>query len=616
LKSLEVIKLNVENKIKELLVQNNILTGEEELLPVTEGNSGAYAFLVADFFVKYVALAEVDATVRKQFQNEVTFYKIGRRKNFDFIPEMVFQVSNVDEILLVLKKYSPVKRADWTTSLQQRAMEICAQIGRIDLEDFNGIFPMEDIGEIQTDEPYPLQISYENWLKIQKKFPEALDAHLLKEMFENFEALNAAEAKIPIPETLVHGDFHAENFLTDGENLLVCDWQSVGLGKGISDISFFISRGNDFGLTLDRENLVETYWKSLGTETDISAFYQSMATSEFSVAFRFWAEYLQTSDLSRILKVYQSMVDSYHVLANPYPNITQLIKQDLLTVSSKSIQNFRLIRAKSGVYVYNCLYDNIPAVVKYFENESDRREILNYQILVQHDIPTIQTFALGNAVLVMEDISISQDWRLGIEADLQDVAVAKSLAEWYFTFHENGFAVPELSNLYFEYDSLTKENLNLLIQKLPEAAELFQFLLTHHGKLGDLIQKPSFTLTYNDFYWTNFVVRKDKKAAMMFDYNLLGKGYRFSDFRNVCWSMSGDAKITFENEYNRLFFEKHGYNREASEKLEMRIDEVLAPIFSLFVAFIERESFPEWAEDAKNEALDGSLLVKAKQLLL
>jgi len=317
----------------------------------------------------------------------------------------------------------------------------------------------------------------------------------------------------------------------------------------------------------------------------------------------------------------KEVVDGYYVIkqlnqVNPYPNITKLIKQDLLNVSPKLIQDFRLIRAKSGVYVYKCLYDDTPAVVKYFEKENDRREILNYRILAQHDIPTIKILALGKTALVMEDISVSEDWRLGVAEDFEDVDVAKSLAQWYFTLHENGARFPELTSLYFEYDRLTEANLKLLMQKLPEAKAVFQFLLTHYAKLHALIYKPSFTLTYNDFYWTNFVVRKDKKAAMMFDYNLLGKGYRFSDFRNVCWSISDEARKIFVNVYNQLYFERHGHTRMEAEKLEALIDDVAGPIFALFIAFTEHENFPTWAHEQKKEVLDGSLLAKAKKLLL
>ena len=317
----------------------------------------------------------------------------------------------------------------------------------------------------------------------------------------------------------------------------------------------------------------------------------------------------------------KEVVDGYYVVkqlnsTNPYPNITKLIKQDLQDISQKPIQQFRLIRAKSGVYVYKCLYDGIPAVVKYLEKEDDRREILNYRILAQHGIPTIKTYALGKAAFVMEDISASEDWRLGIAEDLEDADVTKSLAHWYFTFHENGTAVSELDTLYFEYDSFKEENFNMLIKKFPEAKELFQFLLTHCTKLRELIYKPSFTLAYNDFYWTNFVVRKDKKAAMMFDYNLLGKGYRYSDFRNVCWSMSDEAKAAFANEYNRMYVNKHGCTRAEAEKLEQRIDDVAGDLFLLVVAFTEHEHDPNWAKDAKNEAINGNLLSRTKQLLL
>jgi len=235
--------------------------------------------------------------------------------------------------------------------------------------------------------------------------------------------------------------------------------------------------------------------------------------------------------------------------------------------------------------------------------------------LARYCIPTIKTYAFGQAALVMEDITASEYWRLGRAEDLVDAAVAVSLAGWYFTFHENGSAVSELDTLYFEYDYIAEENLNALIEKFTEAKELFQFVLTHLDKLRELIYKPSFTLTYNDFYWTNFVVRKDKRAAMMFDYNLLGKGYRFSDFRNVCWDMSEEARAAFINEYNRLYLEKHGKDRAEAEEIERRIDDVAGPIFSLYVDIVEKGNSADWAKSVDSEYLNGTLLSKARRLL-
>ena len=130
-----------------------------------------------------------------------------------------------------------------------------------------------------------------------------------------------------------------------------------------------------------------------------------------------------------------------------------------------------------------------------------------------------------------------------------------------------------------------------------------------------MIYKPSFTLTYNDFHWANFVVRKDKKAAMMFDFNLMGKGYRFSDFRNVYWFISKEAKTAFDDEYRRLYEKKHGHLRFEEERLEKRIDDVAGELYQLIGAFIEKATSPEWGNYVRNEALNESLLSKAKRLL-
>lgn len=298
--------------------------------------------------------------------------------------------------------------------------------------------------------------------------------------------------------------------------------------------------------------------------------------------------------------------------ADQYPEIITRILQDLKNAPDE-VNGFSLIRSKHGVYVFRCLYGNTPAVVKYYEKE-DRREILNYRILIRHDIPTVRIMAFGEESLVMEDISQSEQWRLGMPEDLDDIGVAKCLAHWYFLLHENGTAVSELDTLYFEYDGITKENLESLIEKLPEASELFLFILAGYEKLHKLLYRPAFTLTYNDFFWTNLAVRKDRQAAMMFDFNLLGRGYRYSDFRNVM-SFSEKAYLAFTDEYERLYVNKHGNTRREEEQLEKRIDDVAAPLFTLIAAY-EQYKFPEWAEYAKKEALDGTLLERAKDLLM
>ncbi len=322
---------------------------------------------------------------------------------------------------------------------------------------------------------------------------------------------------------------------------------------------------------------------------------------------------------SSILTGTGEALDGYYVVkqlnrSNPYPDITKMIKQELRSVSEKQIHSFRLLRAKNGVYVYKCQYDGMSAIAKYFANDEDKREIQNYRLLNQCGVPTIRTYALCASVIVMEDISCSDEWRLGTAEDMNDLVVARGLAHWYFALHEAGASIASLDKLYFEYDQITRENLENLRQKLPEASELLSFILAYLPALQELINKPSKTLTYNDFYWTNFIVRRDGQAALMFDYNLLGRGYRYADLRNV-QSLSEQAYQQFVRAYNLLYRRKHGCDRIAEEQEQAQIDAVAAPLFELISAF-EQERFPAWAEETKQAALNGTLLKTAKHLLL
>jgi len=279
----------------------------------------------------------------------------------------------------------------------------------------------------------------------------------------------------------------------------------------------------------------------------------------------------------------------------------------------KNVTNQSLIREKDGVFVYRCDFRGKPAVLKYFENKSYRREILNYQILNKIGVKTIKLLDFSESFIVMEDVNASLVWRLGLSEDLGDLNVAKGLASWYFDFHEKGLKVEELSSLYCEYDEVTNENIRLLATKLPEVQKTFDYIISNYENLVKLIKIPEYTLTYNDFYYTNFIVKKDKQEAFMFDYNFLGKGFRYSDIRNVCSSLTSKAAKVFTAEYNKLYFEKHGKNRVEEEALEKQINDVISCLFTLIKAY-ERDTFPSWASEEREKALNGDLLKNTKKL--
>ena len=105
------------------------------------------------------------------------------------------------------------------------------------------------------------------------------------------------------------------------------------------------------------------------------------------------------------------------------------------------------------------------------------------------------------------------------------------------------------------------------------------------------------TLAYNDFYYTNLVVRKDKTEALMFDYNLLGKGCSASDIANVTY--------WFSEENKKAFFSVYG---EPDEELAL-LDRICAPIVSLCFA-MQRDVFPDWAHEAIEELKSIPELIK------
>ena len=112
------------------------------------------------------------------------------------------------------------------------------------------------------------------------------------------------------------------------------------------------------------------------------------------------------------------------------------------------------------------------------------------------------------------------------------------------------------------------------------------------------IDALSRTLTYNDFHWTNLFVAKQKTSALPLDLHLLGKGYAYSDIRNVTSALTGSAKEAFLQAYG-----KSSLNEE-----ERRADAFLSPLVALDFA-CRREVFSAWAQASLAE-LHGGILLK------
>lgn len=247
-----------------------------------------------------------------------------------------------------------------------------------------------------------------------------------------------------------------------------------------------------------------------------------------------------------------------------------------------------LIRSKDGVTVARIQIENKSYIIKHFEREEFKREIENYKILSSLQIPTIKVIATTDSAILMEDIDASPVYRLGVEQDLSDVEIAKCIARWYRQLHQKGYSYVEQhgADLYDESEYFTLENIEFIKKKThSEEAIGWKYLRENFESIKQALHKTKRTLTYNDFYYTNLIVAKDRSSAFMFDYNLLGKGYAYADLRNVTSSLSTEAADAFLTEYG-------GFDLE-----EKALDEVVSTVVTLYLA-CQREEFPGWARES------------------
>ena len=265
----------------------------------------------------------------------------------------------------------------------------------------------------------------------------------------------------------------------------------------------------------------------------------------------------------------------------------------------------QILQQKDGITVARIHASGKSLIFKAFEKAEHRREISNYALLNSLAIPTPRILAATDGALLMEDLQESRFWRLGVAADMADPRTAAKLAQWYRLLHDNGadYAAAHGQHLYDESDFFTAENLQSVLQKSGAGdSPACRLLLSRFRDLRAAVDSVPRTLCYNDFNYTNFAVARDGSAAMMFDYNLLGKGFRYCDVRNACYDLSDAAESAFLAEYG------------PTDPLEQLIDEITSPVIALHIAY-QRSAFPAWAQPSLKTLTTSEYADKIRRLL-
>lgn len=279
------------------------------------------------------------------------------------------------------------------------------------------------------------------------------------------------------------------------------------------------------------------------------------------------------------------------------------IIHDELNKLGIACDSISILRDKDGITVARIVSDEKSYVLKCFQKDEHKRELENYRLLSSLGIPTIRVISSTDSALLLENIDCSPNYRLGIEADMSDPEVARQIAVWYKLLHSRGYGYvcQSRESMYDEADFFTLENIACIKEKTStQEAPAWMLLEQNYAAINNLLSKARRTLTYNDFYYTNMVVAKDKSSALMFDYNLLGKGYAYTDVRNVLSSLSEEA--------GKAFFDEYG----AFDPIEKALDDVVSVVVTLYLA-CQRDEFPWWAQALLDE-LDTTFIEKIECL--
>jgi len=291
------------------------------------------------------------------------------------------------------------------------------------------------------------------------------------------------------------------------------------------------------------------------------------------------------------------------VLEDELINTVQNLAESELQHMNIPLSTLTLIRNKDGVSVWRVTTSTGSFVMKCFDKPEYRREIINYRILSSLGIPTLKVIAHTDYSLLMEDIEYSA-YRLGTVEDINDLKTAKLIARWYKTLHENGREYANTYPLYDECDSLTLNNLRNIQEKTGTGGlPVWRLVEEHFTQIHTAAMSLPRTLTYNDFHFTNLAVARDGSTALVFDYNMLGKGYVYSDIRNVCGHLGNEeAREAFRFVYGSY------------DKKEVVVDNVVSPLNSLHIA-CQRKHFPDWGQELLDRVKDGRLLSAVEKLL-
>jgi hypothetical protein len=226
----------------------------------------------------------------------------------------------------------------------------------------------------------------------------------------------------------------------------------------------------------------------------------------------------------------------------------------LLSADPHQIIGWEPLRQEHDHAVYRLRCSGRSFVLKYVPDPVGRNEIAAYELLESYGVPPITVHGHTAAILLLEDLATSVDWRLANRSDIDRPEVGTAVAGWYRLLHAAGrrlIADPQGTPAFLKRESDVLDA--AVVRHIGERLQLpdnpvWELAATHPVELEQALRTLPTTLTYGDFHWTNLALSRDESRplqAVVFDYHLLGIGPVYSDYRNVLSGLGEPARVTF-----------------------------------------------------------------------
>jgi RimJ/RimL family protein N-acetyltransferase len=275
-------------------------------------------------------------------------------------------------------------------------------------------------------------------------------------------------------------------------------------------------------------------------------------------------------------------------------NILQVVKKELLRYKIET-NKFEILSNKDGVLVVRL--EDLGYVFKMFFSQYSR-EIDIYILFNRLGIKTARVIEFKEHSILLEDVSKSDYYRMATQEDLKDERVIKAIAKWYQLIHKRGyryFINNENKDFYSEIDDINIDEINMVRERSGYTDQEFWSLLVTKMPLIKKYVKRNRTFNYNEFSFKNLVVSKNYDDAFMIDFNLVGWGLSYVDYRRI--TENPDVKTEHYPILDNFLDLKD---------VDNDVDTLVSALFALIDGY-RRGLFANWAAGSLDKLKDGTL---------